>query len=66
MAKGKKRRVNTQQAARIGMELYEWRRTEQGSQGCPGSPVGPTACPAKTISARASMQPVAGGAAARF
>ena len=23
-AKGKKRRVNTQQAARIGMELYEW------------------------------------------
>lgn len=24
MAKGKKRRVNTQQAARIGMELYEW------------------------------------------
>ena len=24
MARGKKRRVNTQQAARIGMELYEW------------------------------------------
>ena len=23
-AKGKKRRVNTQQTARIGMELYEW------------------------------------------